>query len=76
LISISDDWVVSYDTTNNLSNKVSRKFSTIELAADFLLSLGIDDDEIDAALIAIHSDEHTHRANFNKDGKLYSTDVF
>jgi hypothetical protein len=75
LVSINDGWLVSYDHTNEHS-RPSKKFITIELAADFLLSLGIDDEEIDAALIAIHSDSLTRRANFNKDGKLYSTDIF
>ena len=75
LVSISDGWLVSYDETNS-SSKLSKKFLTIELAADFLLSLGIDDDEIDSALIAIHSDPYTRRANFNKNGKLYSTDIY
>jgi hypothetical protein len=45
--------------------------TTIEIASDYLLSLGVLDDEIDLALISIYVNEHK-QATF-KDGKFVAS---
>jgi len=72
LVRVSDGWLVSYLRDNE---KMNRKFTVIEPAADFMIELGVDTDEIDDALIALYTETSLRRANFNKDGKLFSTDI-
>ena len=45
--------------------------TTIELASDYLLSLGVTDDEIDNAIISIYANGHKE-ATF-KDGKFVAS---
>ncbi len=73
LVKISEGWLVSYFTRNN--EKLSEKFSVIEPAADFMLTLGVNDDAIDDALAILYTEADIRRVTFGKDGKVYNTDV-
>jgi hypothetical protein len=64
LMKTLDRWIVIFTRGDKTINE---KFVTIEMAADFLLEMGIDDDSIDDALIEMYGLEHS-RAIFNKDG--------
>jgi hypothetical protein len=74
LVKIENGWQVSYLDDVTLA-KHYRKFETIEPAADLMISLGVDTEAIDDALILIFTESDVRRVNFNKDGKLFSTDV-
>jgi hypothetical protein len=59
-------WMVSYLRHKEVFHE---KFDTIELAAEFMLALGISDDEIDKALVELaYSKKST--AIFSADGKF------
>lgn len=73
LVKINEGWLVSYFTRNN--EKLSEKFSVIEPAADFMLSLGVNDDAIDDAIIILHTEANIRRVTFGKDGRVHNTDV-
>jgi hypothetical protein len=73
LVMTNSGWLVSY--LDEYGKTSTHRFEAIEAAADLMISLGVDTDEIDEALIVIYSSTNTRRARFNKDGKLYSTDI-
>ena len=68
----SVNWAVTTDPGS--SQKIKRRdFATIELAAEFLNSLNVSDDDIDSALIAMYTLGHT-RAVFRDLKFEYSQD--
>src|ERR1041385_8610320 len=61
LVRRTNDWVVSYVVSKEI---VHDYFPTIEQAAEFMNKMGVQDDEIDAALVDIFAFQHT-RAIFS-----------
>lgn len=59
-------WIVTSDV-----NKEPAKFTDVDKACDYLIELGVGDDEIDRALVDMAA-KGTKRANFNDHGFAFS----